>query len=93
MPILVRIAPRGDAILIEVIDHGAGIEAAVRRKLFSPFVSTKPGHTGLGLHVARAVAQKNGGWLEIVPAEAGGTVARLVLPRAGKVVDASEETD
>lgn len=52
-----------DRALVRVIDSGAGPAAAVRDQLFEPFVSEKPEGTGLGLFVARRVAEAHGGSL------------------------------
>jgi signal transduction histidine kinase len=91
-PIRLRISHTEEAVVIEVIDHGCGVESAARRKLFSPFASTKPGHAGLGLCISRAIMERNGGSLDIVPGEAGGTIARFAIPRAKKEMGAMKET-
>ena len=49
-------------IYITIMDNGAGIPAAVRRTLFDPFVAAgKPNGTGLGLILARRIAEEHGG--------------------------------
>jgi signal transduction histidine kinase len=90
--ILVRISHSQEAVLVEVIDHGCGLEPAARRRLFSPFVTSKPGHAGLGLYVARAIMERNGGGLELVSREDGGTIARFAIPRLKKAAGAPKET-
>jgi signal transduction histidine kinase len=90
--ILVRISHNQEAVLVEVIDHGRGLEPAARRRLFSPFTSTKPGHAGLGLCIARAIIERNGGSLELVSGEDGGTIARFAIPRLRKAAGSPKET-
>ncbi|TPV95823.1 MAG: ATP-binding protein, partial [Myxococcales bacterium FL481] len=56
-----------------------GIDAATLRKAILPFYSTKAEGTGLGLAVAREVAQAHGGDLTVMQREGGGAVVRLTL--------------
>jgi signal transduction histidine kinase len=54
-------------IYVTILDNGPGIPASVRRTLFDPFVTAeKPNGTGLGLTLARRVAEEHGGsvWLD-----------------------------
>ena len=67
---------------LEVSDRGPGLSAAARGNLFRPFFTTKERGTGLGLALAKKVAEAHGGSLELAPREGGGTVARLKLPPA-----------
>lgn len=69
-------------VQIEVRDHGAGLDSRVQPQVFEPFYSSnpKPG-LGLGLCVARNLAQKMGAQLDIEPAPEGGTSARITLER------------
>jgi signal transduction histidine kinase len=66
--------------LIEVQDCGPGVAARLREQSFEPFVSRRPGGTGLGLAVARAVTQAHGGTVRFVDAEGG--LVRFSFPRA-----------
>jgi signal transduction histidine kinase len=51
-----------ERIYVTISDNGPGIPAAVRRTLFDPFVTAgKPNGTGLGLTLARRVAEEHGG--------------------------------
>ena len=56
-----------EQIYVTISDNGPGIPASVRRTLFDPFVTAgKRNGTGLGLTLARRIAQEHGGsvWLE-----------------------------
>jgi signal transduction histidine kinase len=68
--------------VIEVSDRGAGLSAGARERLFRPFFTTKERGTGLGLALAKKVADAHGGTLALEPREGGGTVARLSIPSA-----------
>ena len=74
-----------DAVL-EVVDDGPGIAATDIDRIFEPFFrvnqdAASPEGTGLGLPLARSLAERNGGRL-IVDSEPGvGSTFRLILPR------------
>lgn len=70
----------GGGAVLEVEDRGPGLDAAARQRLFRPFTTTKAQGTGLGLALAKRVADAHGGTLELLPREGGGTLARLTLP-------------
>ena len=67
---------------IEVRDRGAGLDREARASLFRPFFTTKERGTGLGLALAKKVADAHGGTLALEDREGGGTVARLAVPAA-----------
>jgi two-component system, NtrC family, nitrogen regulation sensor histidine kinase NtrY len=69
-----------DAVEISVIDEGAGISGTAN--LFVPFFTTKPGGTGIGLTLARQIAEAHDGALTLSnrSGAARGTIARLRLP-------------
>jgi signal transduction histidine kinase len=72
-------AADGEAV-IEVRDRGAGLAREARASLFRPFFTTKERGTGLGLALAKKVADAHGGTLALDDREGGGTVARLAVP-------------
>ena len=65
---------------ITVTDHGPGISDAAR--CLERFQTTKPGHLGLGLCMARRIASRCRGDLLVGSPERGAQVS-LLLPRAG----------
>ena len=77
-----------DELEIQVSDQGPGLEDAARERAFERFFTTKPGHAGLGLGVARTLATRLGGQLHLddrVRREPGvpiGVRASLILPLA-----------
>jgi signal transduction histidine kinase len=78
----VRLHPEPpDRLRLTVADTGPGIDAAVADRLFTPFVSTKPSGTGLGLSVSRRIVQAHGGSLTASNRDGGGACFTLTLPR------------
>src|SRR6266852_2888829 len=73
-------AETGRAVEVNVVDTGAGIDRAVRDRLFQPFVTTKRTGTGLGLAIARRVIEAHGGRIEALANPEGGTILRLRIP-------------
>ncbi len=72
----------GGAYAIQVIDRGAGIAPQIRDRLFDPFVTTKPGGSGLGLSIVQRAVQAHGG-LITVSAPGEETRFTLVIPKSG----------
>ncbi|ANN15928.1 hypothetical protein SD37_09920 [Amycolatopsis orientalis] len=63
-----------------VRDHGPGVAAADRERMFERTVAGEGGGTGIGLSIVRWVAELHGGSARLLAADGGGTVAELVLP-------------
>src|ERR687897_1900525 len=54
----------GEAIHVSIKDTGTGLSPAISPKLFSKFVSTDSGGTGLGLFVSKNIIESHGGKIE-----------------------------
>jgi signal transduction histidine kinase len=84
-PRRVRIVTRAvrvdDRITIDVADDGPGIPPEIALSLFEPLVTARAGGTGLGLALARRIADAHGGSIELVASEAGAAF-RIELPAA-----------
>ena len=83
--IQVRVEADPDAVRLQVLDSGPGIDAADRERVFERFVrlpgaAGTPG-TGLGLSIARSLVAMNGGRLTLAAAPGGGTLFEISLPR------------
>jgi two-component system sensor histidine kinase PilS (NtrC family) len=64
---------------LEVADRGPGIAAQHREKIFEPFFTGNEKGTGLGLFLARELAQTNGATLLYEPRTSGGSLFRIVF--------------
>jgi two-component system sensor histidine kinase PilS (NtrC family) len=71
----------GDAVICELADDGPGVPADLCSQIFEPFFTTRSGGTGLGLYIARELADANGAALELLPKHPG-AMFRLTLKRA-----------
>lgn len=71
------------ASVVRLADNGPGVSERARERLFQPFAgSTRPGGAGLGLAIARELAQGHGGDLLLAETGPQGSVFELRLPGA-----------
>ena len=80
----------GAFAVVEVSDSGPGVPAELRARLFEPFVTGRPGGTGLGLALCRRLAERMGGEIDLL-AERPETVFRLRLPLAPAALQEAAE--
>jgi two-component system sensor histidine kinase PilS (NtrC family) len=64
---------------LEVADRGPGIAPQHRERIFEPFFTGNERGTGLGLFLARELAQTNGATLLYEPRTSGGSLFRIVF--------------
>ena len=76
-------AAGGGWVTLDVIDTGVGMDAELLARAFAPFVTTKPGGTGLGLATARKIIAAHGGTLTAQSQPGRGTKFTITLPAAG----------
>ena len=82
----VKLGKKDGKIQVLVIDSGKGISKAERGRLFKKFVrldnslKRSAGGAGLGLYIARALAERNGGSLDLESSTKEGSTFSLVLP-------------
>ncbi|HEX7154742.1 MAG TPA: HAMP domain-containing sensor histidine kinase [Thermoanaerobaculia bacterium] len=92
-------------VIIEVKDHGVGIEAKDLQKIFDPYFRAKFSDTitrrgaGLGLTLVQQIVMSHGGRIEVESISGVGSTFRLLFPRdataesrelAGRLVHAPE---
>ena len=68
-----------DRPFLEIVDRGPGIAAADAERIFEPFFTGSKGGTGLGLFIARELAQCNRAALIYEPRTGGGSIFRVVF--------------
>jgi len=74
-------------VALDVIDNGFGVPTELRERLFEPFVSGRDGGSGLGLTIARDIAERNGGSILLLD-EAAGSYGRFrILLKIGAVTN------
>ncbi|MDO8794854.1 MAG: ATP-binding protein [Vicinamibacterales bacterium] len=66
---------------IAVADTGPGIPPGIRERIFTPFFTTKPRGTGLGLSTAKRFIEAHHGRMSVACPPAGGTIVAIDLPR------------
>jgi two-component system sensor histidine kinase KdpD len=84
-PIDLTAARDGKWLEFSIADRGAGVPEAERDRIFEPFYrppdrAPDVGGAGLGLSIARAVADAQGGSLRYEPRAGGGSVFTLRVP-------------
>ena len=84
-PIDIVLRQEGNVAVLDVSDHGPGIEPERRQEALRPFARldgarTRSGNVGLGLALAEAIALAHHGKLELLDAEGGGLLVRIRLP-------------
>lgn len=79
----------GQTLVVRVSDNGPGIPTAHRQQIFNKFhrvdasLTTRQQGSGLGLSIARQLAEGLGGTLSFCPNEGGGSCFELTLPTGG----------
>jgi two-component system sensor histidine kinase PilS (NtrC family) len=68
-----------DRPFLEILDRGPGIPEADSERIFEPFFTAGRGGTGLGLFIARELAQCNRAVLIYEPRPGGGSIFRVVF--------------
>lgn len=86
-PIEVSVALAAGRAVLEVADHGRGVPAEERERIFEPFHRLPQAHengrgSGLGLALVRGIARRHGGDAICLAAEGGGSRFRIDLPAA-----------
>ena len=86
-PIEVRLRGAADRVLLEVRDHGIGIDPADHARVFERFeraVSRKQfSGLGLGLWISRKIVEAHGGSISLVSERGAGSTFSVELPRNG----------
>ena len=84
-PPVLRARPHGETVLLEVVDHGAGVpDDELKQQIFEPFqrFDDRNAGVGLGLAVAKGFAEAMGGSIVAVDTPGGGLTIRVTMPVA-----------
>ncbi|MEY4293971.1 MAG: hypothetical protein RIR29_621, partial [Actinomycetota bacterium] len=82
----IAMAEVSDRVIIEVRDHGEGIPAALREKVFERFFradnsrNRETGGSGLGLSIVKTIVTRHGGDIKALETAGGGATFRVTLP-------------
>jgi signal transduction histidine kinase len=79
--VAVTAADAGAAVHITVDDNGAGMSPEILRKVGTPFFSTRPEGTGLGVAQCRRLVEGAGGSFRIESVEGQGTTVSFSIPK------------
>jgi len=87
-------APPVRCAVITIADDGTGMDAAVRSRLFEPFISTKGARRGAGLGLAAVfgIIRSAGGGITVRSAPRQGTTVELWLPVVKSQADGQEKS-
>jgi signal transduction histidine kinase len=70
----------GDAVTVTIADHGPGIPAEQRHRVFEPYFTTKVDGTGLGLALVRQTVEAHHGAVSVDETPGGGASFTVALP-------------
>ncbi len=75
--VTMRVAAKGDAIMLRVEDNGRGVAPELADNIFDAYQTTKPRGMGLGLHLSRRIVERHAGrlWWEPITTSFRGTRA------------------
>jgi two-component system phosphate regulon sensor histidine kinase PhoR len=81
----VTVGQTPDAVQVAVVDHGIGIAASDRDRVFERFYKTdrarvRGGGTGLGLSIARHIVEAHGGRIRVESEEGRGSTFSFTIP-------------
>ncbi len=75
----VRAYETQNTLVIEIEDHGEGMDEEVLSKMYNPFFTTKKSGTGLGLSIVHRIIEDHNGQIEVNSIPGEGTIFKLVF--------------
>jgi len=78
-----EVRPARAEVVLAVEDQGSGMEKEVAARLFEPFLTRRPGGTGLGLALVRRTVEVHGGKVRVRSKPGKGTRVEICLPKSG----------
>ncbi|GAC1489037.1 MAG: hypothetical protein NVS1B5_13190 [Gemmatimonadaceae bacterium] len=88
-PVTITVKQSNGALLFQVADRGPGVPVAERERIFESFyrpngASADAGAAGLGLSIARQLAEAQGGRVSYAERPGGGSIFTFELPAAAQ---------
>lgn len=77
----VIVSPDGEGVKVVLADHGPGVPADRRHRIFEPYVTDKIEGTGLGLAIVKQAVDFHHGAIEVTETPGGGATFTIRLPR------------
>ena len=77
-----RTARAGDRVRLSVMDNGGGFAESILKRVFEPYVTTKPKGTGLGLAIVKKIIDEHHGTVSIENRPQSGAAVTVALPLA-----------
>ena len=81
-----------DGLSIVIRDNGCGIESDDLERIFTPFYSSRPAGTGLGLALVRKIVDLHDGRITVTSTPGEGTTATIFLPLSLRVPSETAES-
>ncbi len=78
--VVVRVEGCDGAVSVAVLDSGPGVEPDLLGRIFDPYFSTYDTGTGLGLPIARRIAEEHGGTITARNRPGGGLAVTIRIP-------------
>ncbi len=79
-PVELSLTRAAEAVRIQVVDAGPGVEPDLLRRIFEPYFSTYDSGTGLGLAITRRIVEEHGGDIEASNRTGGGLQVAITIP-------------
>jgi len=76
-----EVRKEGEGVVLAVQDRGPGMKKEVSERLFEPFLTRRPGGTGLGLALVRRTVEAHGGTVRVHSKPGKGTRVEIRLPK------------
>jgi len=76
----VRITRQGQSVVVAIADHGPGIPAEKRQRVFEPYYTEKSEGTGLGLAIVKQAVDHHRGTIAVRETEGGGATFEVRFP-------------
>ena len=76
----VTVTGDGAGLAVTIADHGPGIPAELRQRVFEPYFTTKDDGTGLGLALVRVTLEAHRGTISVGETPGGGATFSIVFP-------------